>query len=81
MYLLESSQYECLVRTESAVVSMGCGPLVGGWWPLFGFAEDVSVGGGSVFVRLSVFSQMEDVSHATRFAIVHDRAEPCLTPQ
>jgi len=69
-YLLESSQYECLVRMASAVVSMGSGPLKRGWWPLlWPWVEEwvVDVASG---VGMAVVIQMEAVNQAMRFTIV-----------
>ena len=81
IYLLESSQYECLVRGAWVPMSMGLGAGSAGMWPgMWCWCSTGGMGGGS-WSGGFVWTQMEAVNHATRFAMVQDRAEPCLTPQ
>jgi len=75
-----------VVGGSSALAMFGSGDwvgLVGGSSALamFGSGDWVGLVGGSAAVSSSVLIQMEAVSQATRFAIVQERAEPCLTPQ
>ena len=76
MYLLESSQYDCLNSVESMRRCWSCGERWVCTCPWF----DAVVG----FVWTGAFwavTHIDADSHAARFSMRHARVDPCLNPQ
>ena len=76
IYLLESSQYDCLNKVESMRRCWSCGERCVCTCPWF----DAVVG----FVWTGAFwavTHIDADSHAARFAMRHARVDPCRTPQ